>query len=780
MIWTLVNRQRAVVQIVKNFVNSYSSDNEGRPCVSFAPAVYGSGTTWLGKYFKQLVELNKEYLSQHIARMPGLPEGTNIGERAVDALVNETLYVSVDCSALCGKSHAEANLVKRICEKALFEHPNESELLSGVLPYVENPKEWVHRLLEITKKRYLFVFMDEFEYLESKVSVHGVDFKCPDEVIGKGNVHRSFFYILSHFLSEPYIIFVIAGRVGTIVEILDDAASVSVNLNLLPLDPFSENDVQYLIQEIKQFEGKPLLSCLFPSHPEEGHSWFSKQLYDYTGGLPGHVRHVLKRLVEFFVRFKPNSDLSEQSMKKLMEKFGPEFCCTRNLYRLTPKGMATFSAFLIASILRLQFHVREMVYSGLHNRREYVLDVANSLGFYYVCCPWEESSEQNDIMQSMSFRLLFPRIVLNNFVKYWKYTPIHFHLFQLIGRLDSSFCRRFKLDVIFTLILYVRWSFCSQLGDLRIFYNSFVQHLSIQPSGSVSISKQMPHFKYIPPFNSAISGVCSSGKELYSLNAWKSFYDKYLSEDGIFFVDQDSDYGPSIIIRVTGNCLSSSDEENSSSELGESETQASTEKRTYLIGISLKCLPSSSPGFNLIMLKEEIGRFVHPVSSQLQLKENNLMAIQLIISNKYSADISEQLSHAGDNWVLDHGVYASSYNRRLKYFKPPVEPMEGSDRYRLTIPANCQVVVCSTETLKYFLDASFTDNLVQVFNVDHTSSTESNARTKLLEDSFVELLKLVHFDASEPYYSDSMETDDVASRQMMDWLWSGISQKFPG
>jgi V-type H+-transporting ATPase subunit F len=42
MIWTLVNRQRAVVQIVKNFVNSYSSDNEGRPCVSFAPADFFS------------------------------------------------------------------------------------------------------------------------------------------------------------------------------------------------------------------------------------------------------------------------------------------------------------------------------------------------------------------------------------------------------------------------------------------------------------------------------------------------------------------------------------------------------------------------------------------------------------------------------------------------------------------------------------------------------------------------------------------------------------------
>ncbi|KAK4528328.1 hypothetical protein GAYE_SCF55G6268 [Galdieria yellowstonensis] len=229
----------------------------------------------------------------------------------------------------------------------------------------------------------------------------------------------------------------------------------------------------------------------------------------------------------------------------------------------------------------------------------------------------------------------------------------------------------------------------------------------------------MPRFKCIPTFNSAISGVCSSGKEVCSLNACKAFYDKGLSEDGIFFVDQDSDYGPK---------------------------RGDSEKRTCLIGISLKCLPSSSPGFNLTMLKEEIGRFVHPISSQLQLKENNLMAIQLIISNKYSADISEQLSHvAGENWVLDHGVYAASYNRRLKYFKPPAEPMEGSDRYRLTIPANCQVIV--------------------FFNVNHAYLTESNARTKLLEDSFVELLKLVYFGASEPYYSDSMKKDDVVSRR---------------
>ncbi|KAK4525693.1 hypothetical protein GAYE_SCF15G3602 [Galdieria yellowstonensis] len=268
-----------------------------------------------------------------------------------------------------------------------------------------------------------------------------------------------------------------------------------------------------------------------------------------TGGLSGHVPHVLKQLAEFCVRFKQNSDFSEQDMKELMEKIGPEFFCTRNQVRLTPKRMPTFCAFLIASILRLQFRVREMVYSGLHNRREYVLDVANSLDFYYVCGPLDESSKQSDIMESTVY-----------------------------------------------------------------------------------------------PYNLLKGGVCSSGKEVYSFNACKAFYDKYLSEDGISFVDQDSDYGPSIIIRVTGNCLSSSDEENSSSERGD------LEKRTYVIGISLKCLPSSSPGFNLTMLKEEIGRAVHPVSSQLQLKDNNQMAIELIISNKYSADISEQISHAaGEN-----------------------------------------------------------------------------------------------------------------------------------
>jgi hypothetical protein len=89
--------------------------------------------------------------------------------------------------------------------------------------------------------------------------------------------------ILFRFLSEPYIIFVIAGRVRTIVEIVDDVALVSVNLNLLPLDPFSENDVLYVIQETKRLSDEPILSLLFPSHPE-GHSWFFKQLYDYAGG----------------------------------------------------------------------------------------------------------------------------------------------------------------------------------------------------------------------------------------------------------------------------------------------------------------------------------------------------------------------------------------------------------------------------------------------------------------------------------------------------------------
>jgi hypothetical protein len=76
----LVNRHRAVVQIVKNFVNSYSRNGEGRPCVSFAPAVYGNGTTWLEKCFKEFSELNKEiFVTAHMSDA-SLPEDTKIGE----------------------------------------------------------------------------------------------------------------------------------------------------------------------------------------------------------------------------------------------------------------------------------------------------------------------------------------------------------------------------------------------------------------------------------------------------------------------------------------------------------------------------------------------------------------------------------------------------------------------------------------------------------------------------------------------------------------------------
>jgi hypothetical protein len=62
------------------------------------------------------------------------------------------------------------------------------------------------------------------------------------------------------------------------------------------------------------------------------------------------------------------------------------------------------------------------------------------------------------------------------------------------------------------------------------------------------------------------------------------------------------------------------------------------------------------------MIKEEVDKFLVPVSSQLKLEKNDIWAIQLVVSTSYNNEVS---SHFTDkrNWIMNTGVY---YEERFK------------------------------------------------------------------------------------------------------------------
>jgi len=96
----------------------------------------------------------------------------------------------------------------------------------------------------------------------------------------------------------------------------------------------------------------------------------------------------------------------------------------------------------------------------------------------------------------------------------------------------------------------------------------------------------------------------------------------------------ENSYGPGVLIRISDAMQSSSiscEGEPSSEQVSlEAVSNSLRKQETYLIGISLKCYDDSSCAMSREIIKEEVAKFLYPVSSQCDLEESVVAVIQLI------------------------------------------------------------------------------------------------------------------------------------------------------
>jgi len=591
-------------------------------------------------------------------------------------------------------------------------------LLAKVLKNRKNPKKWLKSLFQVTNKRYLFLFIDEIGMLPSRKFYQFPDLD-PQRNPHKPNVYRLFFEIMSSFLVLPCVICYLAGRSDGIVTKQEDAIASRVTLDFLRLDPFSEDATKLFIQGIKICTGENILQLLFPRHPE-GHDWFFKQVYNYTGGVPIYVRHVIQVFVDTCVHNKLYN-LSERRMRRQVETIASMSDIIATPEDMEPKALSMFCTLLLSSILEYRFAITETIYGGSVNEDEskYVLDIANNFGFYYEYCTGgilsgdKMKGEEMDELDTVNeideanvpmVKLVYPKIVLKAVKEDYEQYPLIRYIyygFPLHALVESPSSLRFRFKVVFASILYVRCSLSRQLGELSLFHQSFVEN--------IVFNTDQCSVRTVPFFSSELKTKYSADEQSYSLNAWKDLYDKYLSEDGIFLPNKDNSCGPDILVRVS---VPIDDDSSSSNEGYSSLTEmlmdtSSKKRRVYLIGIALKCYHSSS--LNLAMIKNEVDKFLVPVSSQLELEKNDIWAIQLVVSTSYHNDVS---SHFVDkqNWVIDTGKKVSSSS------STPSHDMNycDSDQEGLHIGPNCQLVVCSIENLEKFLGQQIYDQIQKV------------------------------------------------------------------
>eukprot|EP00871_Galdieria_phlegrea_P003172 jgi/Galph1/3856/GphlegSOOS_G2544.1 len=216
----LVNREEAVVQVLTAFSESFEKDPSetlkaagARPVVSFAGHMYGSGKTVFGQHFAEFLAINKEFVKQEMGRK--LLPGSRTLEEGLNALCDETIYVCLDLYSF----PKTGERFEYACMNALSSNLVDKELAVEVVRLI--PKgltKWLPKLLQVTKKKYLFVFIDEIGLLGEPKRFQFKDLQSPSSNESPSAVYRMFFGLLSPLARVNRVLCVVAGRSDAIVR----------------------------------------------------------------------------------------------------------------------------------------------------------------------------------------------------------------------------------------------------------------------------------------------------------------------------------------------------------------------------------------------------------------------------------------------------------------------------------------------------------------------------------------------------------------------------------
>eukprot|EP00871_Galdieria_phlegrea_P003741 jgi/Galph1/4368/GphlegSOOS_G3027.1 len=251
----------------------------------------------------------------------------------------------------------------------------------------------------------------------------------------------------------------------------------------------------------------------------------------------------------------------------------------------------------------------------------------------------------------------------------------------------------------------------------------YLWNLGFQSSQIVDICIALP--QYVTSFNSSVSGDASIADTTYHPNAWNIFYDTFLSkEDGIFIPFSQYSKGPDLIIRLPKNVTEDTISPSQMTDSSQVSTFSSQQgPMIYLIGISLKCYHLAGQGVGLSHIKNETEKFLIPVAQQLGLKAKNIVVIQLVVSTRYTKEVTKQFTDH-QNWVLNSGTYEND-NGHIYHQSLSSAPISGSANEWLTIPSRCQLAVCSTTSVQSFFGPVAYSQLGEVFLNEDAIQTDS-------------------------------------------------------
>jgi len=200
----------------------------------------------------------REQFVSKIDWLPGFLSESNFGELAVEALVNDILYVALDLRLCPRGKWFEDTLKKWISKEVFFQYPSCSRLLSK-----GSCCSWVENILHVTNKRYLFLFIDENEALKEEKLHSFADLGEIDEFTGRSNPFVLFLGV-AIILSVSVFHMPHCRNLNCIFEADECYALSPLSIDFIDLDPFSKNDIESFVRGTT-FGDDSILRLLFRS-----------------------------------------------------------------------------------------------------------------------------------------------------------------------------------------------------------------------------------------------------------------------------------------------------------------------------------------------------------------------------------------------------------------------------------------------------------------------------------------------------------------------------------
>lgn len=388
----IVGRETDVCLVTKHFYDlevrrKNFLDSSFQPPVCFAPYFYGSGKTVFVKTFLDLAKnLDEDILGKHIVSDMSTGPFSAVSKKSFLSKTKEAklLYVSLsDLKPMLPEERSFKWALYYLLLKTAFlemglPEPEPLALFQELNLRTEVFVEKIRSVLGISPDRYLLFSFDEVGFLKLLVDT----FSLQDTSHYQLAIYHDFFRIIRELCVQPCLFLMVAGRCQGIS--IKYYVSSIVELRLIPLSPLEQNSIKEHLE--KSSLNTVSISCILCSK-RFLKVQFASLLFEYTGGVPGILVHLIGELLECALK-NPHFLLTNKKFLSIVSRRDIAIRCVfpgvKRLRNLNERRESLMATLIACALFHIRFETCESNREHTDSAATPMLDVVTDIiGLYH-------------------------------------------------------------------------------------------------------------------------------------------------------------------------------------------------------------------------------------------------------------------------------------------------------------------------------------------------------------------------------------------------------------